>query len=500
MSGVLFNTIPATIVAPIMAFEVNSGGNFQNESRVLLQGHASAAGTIEANVPTFPASTKEARKLSGANSMLADMYRIAKRSGATDIWIMAVADTGTAEVRTIKIDSVPAAGGVGQVRIHGELLTVEIGAGDTAASVATALSAVINGYYNVLTDAEILFSASATTDTVTITASHKGAIFNDVDIYILPNSANAFYGNTTLATPTPGVGVPDMSPALAGVDEDPWDWILSPFSDSANMARYQTLLSDVSGRWAWNRQEYGHVFTVKVGSTADITTHGAAYDTRHLTTVPMFSTAGNETAPWAWLVGIICRTTNWLMDGTNGNMARNQTGMVCEAIRAPRKRSSWPNYSTRDTFLKIGISTWKVDSVGRVLVDKIITHHQTEKGAPDVVFRDIQSIAQTIYSLRKFRARLAFEHGQKIAADDNPGSLMAISTTRDVEATLIHTHAELARGGVLENTTVFAQRLRVERNSDNANRYDVYAPLDRTNPLDIIAANATIYSQYRDAA
>lgn len=500
MSSVNFNNIPQAIVAPIISFEVNSGGNFQNESRVLLLAHTTDDGTLADNVPTFPASIKEARELCGSGAMLFDMYRHAVLSGASDVWIMSVAETGVAETRTIQITDVPATGGVGKIRIAGELLTVEIGAGDTASTVASAMAALINGYYDLLTDAELPFTATAATDTVTLTARHKGSIFNAVDVYVPADSDNSFSGNTTIAVGVTGSGVPNMSAALGGIDEDPFDWIISPFSDATNMGRYKALLSDLSGRWAWNRQNYGHIFTVKVGSTADITTHGAAYDTRHLTTVPMFSDAGNETPPWAWVTGMICRTTNWLSDGVTGGVSRNQTGLVCETLRAPRVRSTWPNYSTRDTFLKIGISSWKVDSAGRVVIDKIITHHQTEKGAPDVVFRDIQSIAQTIYALRKFRARLAFEHGQKIAADDNPGDLLSISTTRDVDATMIHTHAELVRGGVLENTTRFAQLSRVERNDGNANRYDIHAPIDRANPLDIIAANATIYSQYRDAA
>jgi phage tail sheath gpL-like len=241
------------------------------------------------------------------------------------------------------------------------------------------------------------------------------------------------------------------------------------------------------------------VFTGFVGTTSEITTHGSSYDTRHITTIPQFSGAGNYHSVWAWLTGIVCRTTNWLSDGTQGGVSRNQTGLVCGSLRAPRNRAFWPIYSTRDTFLQIGVSTWKVDATGRVQIDKIITHHQTEKGAPDTVFRDIQSIAQIVFALRKFRAILTFEHGQKIAADDNPGDLQAISTPADVDATLIHTHAELVSGGVLENTVEFARRSQVARNQDNPNRYDIYAPLDRANPLDILAANATVYAQYRPA-
>ena len=501
MSTTQFNYIPSTIVAPITSFEVNSGGQFQNESRVLLVGFTGDDRKMAHNLVTFPASIKEARRFCGAGSMLFDEYRRVIKNGATDVWIMSLADTGSKEVRTLTLGDMPANGGVGYLDIHGERLQITIGAGDDAVAVASAMNAAINSYYDLQTDAELHFTSEVNSNVVTLTARHAGAIFNDVDIYVPEHTHNAFSGTgLTVATTTPGSGDPDTSPVLAAINEDPWDFVLSPFSDAANMERYQAFLSDVSGRWAWDRQEYGHVFTGLVGTTSEITTHGSSYDTRHVTTIYQSKGAGNADPIWGWMVAQVARVANWLRDGTNGGVSRNQTGLVVETLHAPRDRSSWPQYASRNAFLQMGISTWKVDSAGRVIIDKIITHHQTEQGAPDTVFRDIQSIFQIVYALRKFRARLAYEHGQKVAADDNPGDLQAISTPADVDATLIHTHAELVAGGVLENTVAFAERSRVERNADNPNRYDIYAPLDRANPLDVLAANATIYAQYRATA
>jgi hypothetical protein len=36
----------------------------------------------------------------------------------------------------------------------------------------------------------------------------------------------------------------------------------------------------------------------------------------------------------------------------------------------------------------------------------------------------------------------------------------------------------------------------VQINAGNPNRVDAFVPLDRVNPLDIIAANATVYQQF----
>jgi phage tail sheath gpL-like len=56
----------------------------------------------------------------------------------------------------------------------------------------------------------------------------------------------------------------------------------------------------------------------------------------------------------------------------------------------------------------------------------------------------------------------------------------------------------LERQGVLENAEAFASKVVVARDGDNPNRVNVLLPIDVVNPLDILAANATIYKQYRD--
>ncbi|MEP9397945.1 hypothetical protein [Mesorhizobium sp. KR2-14] len=52
---------------------------------------------------------------------------------------------------------------------------------------------------------------------------------------------------------------------------------------------------------------------------------------------------------------------------------------------------------------------------------------------------------------------------------------------------------------MLENAVRAAELIEVKRNADNPNRVDIYAPIDVVNPLDVIAANAVIYSQFSPA-
>ena len=126
---------------------------------------------------------------------------------------------------------------------------------------------------------------------------------------------------------------------------------------------------------------------------------------------------------------------------------------------------------------------------------RFVTHHQTTNGAPDTTFRDIQKVYQLTYALRQFRADLAFEHSNKGIADDNPDNLPALTTAKDIKATLFHSYRRMS--GVLENSDTALQQMTVTRDPGNANRVNIGLPLDFVNPLDIFAGLARAYSQFR---
>lgn len=164
-------------------------------------------------------------------------------------------------------------------------------------------------------------------------------------------------------------------------------------------------------------------------------------------------------------------------------------------MKAPRDRGAWLRYEARNAFLTTNLSTYQVENDNSVMIDKIITMQRTDgAGNVDTTFRDIQTVGQLVYALRRFRGRLQAEHGNKALADDNPGNLQALTTPKDIRATMAATYAEMP--GVLENVKAFCAALIVVRNPDNPNRIDIYAPLDMVNPLDIIAANARAYKQF----
>jgi phage tail sheath gpL-like len=490
--------IPANIVAPIFAFDVRSAGQFENESRMMLLGHASSAGSLAAGSISACNNEFDARTLCGAGSMLEAMFLEARANApAQEIWIGHVGEATTAEIRTITIGTVPAAGGQGVVTIAGEPVTIDIAAGVSANAVATAMATAINSYFNRFSRVSLPFTASPATNVVTITARHKGAYASGLDIDVpVVDGGNALTGILTFATTTAGAGTPNIGNVLATMGDDPFDLICCPFNDATNLGLLKALLSETSGRWAFNKQIYGHAFTVKTDTSSNLTTYALALDTWHLTTIPRFASGGFGQPDYVWLAGMVGRIAPWFGGGANGDVSRNQTGLVVEGLAPPRDRAYWLNdYASRDAFLKSGLSTWTVSRGGDVQIDKIITHHQTTNGAPDTTFRDIQKIGQMTYALRKFRADLAFEHSNKALADDNPDNLDAITTPKAIRDTLYHSYRTMS--GVLENPDTALANITVTRDVDNANRVNVVLPLDFVNPLDIFAGLAKIYSQFR---
>ena len=494
------SNIPAALTAPIFTFDVQSGGQFQNETRMILLGHGLASGDLAEGEISICNTRTDARTLVGAGSMLEAMFIAARRnSPAQEIWIGRVADSGTAEVRTITIGAPPAAGGQGILQIAGEYLSLELSAGMTAAAVATALAAAINGYYNRLTGMSLPFTASAATNVVTLTARHKGTYATGLDLFVpILDTVNAFAGLFTFATTTPGAGTPDLSNILAAMNDDPFEIIVSAFGDGTNLDRLNSFLGEVSGRWSYLQQLYGHAFYPKTDTSTNLVTFALARDTWHLTMIPRFSSGGFAEPDYIWVSAMIARIAAWLGGGSNGDVSRNQSGLVVEGLSAPRSREYWMDYATRDTMLKNSISTWNVNRSGQVTIDKIITQQQTTNGAPDTTFRDIQTVFQLTYALKKFRADLAFEHSNKAIADSNPLNLDALTTVKDIKATLFHSYKQM--GGVLENSEEALLRMIVERDTDNPNRVNMRLPLDVVNPLDILAGLATVYGQFRDAA
>lgn len=497
-TGIVFSYIPSNLAAPGQLFEVNSGGQYQRQTRVILLGYKTSGGSLAVATPTAVASQNDADALAGPRSMLREMFRLASANApAQPFWLLAVdAPATAAAAKTMTVANLPAPG-QGVIEVCGRPVTISVTPADTIATVAAALAAGINGYYDTLTNAMLPVLATAAAGVVTVTAVHGGDIMNDIDIAAPASGSNvlAAAGVVTIAQTVVGSGAPDISAALGALGDDPADFVVSPFSDAASRAAAAAAFNDVSGRWAWSRQSYGHYWTMATGAFSALMTLGGLLNDRHLTVVGRW--VGSLSPSWELAAARAAAESTWLSDITLGGVSRNQTGRVVEGVRGPRDRSVLWGYSARSSLINAGISTSTIDAYGNVCVDKTVTTYKTgSSGQPDTVFRDIQSVYQASLGLSYIRAVIAQEHGQKSFAESNPGNLGAISTPADIKATFIHAYSTMVVQGVFQDVDAMARNIVVKANASNPARCDVLLPIERVNPLDIIAVNATFYQAF----
>ncbi len=491
--GVLFNFIPGSgLVAPGIFAERNSAGSFESTSWVLVLGHKSAAGSLANNLPTLCSTQQEAGLLAGNGSQLYETFRTVRRAApAIPIYIAVVPVTGVSPVWTVTVGTLAAGGGTGTLEIAGRRVNLSVAPGETAATTATNLAAAINAWQDQLTGAFLPVTATAATNVVTLTGRHAGTTMNEIEVFADGSIAgNLFSASTlTIAATVPATGTADVSAALAAMGDLPLHWIVSPFSEDANITAARNALSDVSGRWAWLTQLYGHYFTARTGNTAALTSAGLAQNDDHIT---MIGRTASPTPGWEWTASLVGRVLGWLADATNGNAARNQSDLIAEGVRPPRDATTWPNYATRNALLQSGISTWKVNASGDVVIDKLITMRRLNAaGHADVTFRDIQSMAQAMHALIYIRAQLSYRHANKAIADENPSNIPTVSTPGGIKADVIEFYSDLVNRGLFEDLRKFASTLVVERDADNRARVNIgLNDMDRTNPLDIFALSA----------
>lgn len=497
----LFNFIPgAGLIGPGTFIETNSGGQYESQSFGVVLGHKSATGSLADNTLTLCSTVSEAAVLAGAGSQLYEMFRVARRAAPVQrIYVGSIPIAGTVGVWTITVGSLAAAAGDGVVEIAGRKVAVAKAASETAAQTATAIAAAINAFVDPLTLAYLPVTATASTNVVTLTARHAGTTMNELEVFADPGlPGNAYASGLTIAQSVTATGTASISASLAVLGDLPMDWLIAPFGDVANLDASAAALSDISGRWAWLAQLYSHYFTINTGNTGAQTSYGLARNDRHASAI---ARVASPTPSWEWVAQYVARVLPWLTDDTNGNAARNQSDLVLEDIRPPRDRSLWPNYAVRNTLLGSGMSTWKVNGAGQVVIDKLITMQRTNaQGLPDTAFRDIQAIAQAVHGLRYLRAGLSYRHANKALARANPSNLPTISTPDDIKADLISLYGDLVDRGLFEDKATFAKLVKVEIDASNPARVNIKMDLDRVNPLDILAANATFYAQYPAAA
>ncbi|TCK36726.1 phage tail sheath gpL-like [Paraburkholderia sp. BL8N3] len=475
MSTIPFHVIPAGLRLPGAFFELdNSQANTaQANQRALIIAQITDEGIAVPNVPLICGGIGDAVRQGGPNSMLASMVMTYNQNdNFGEVWMLPLADAGggTAATGSIAFTTPPSANGTLALYIGGIVVNVPLTGDMTTAAVANAVAAAVN----VIPTMPVV--ATPTTNTVGFAAVHKGLCGNEIDIRV--NFYGTAGGEATPAgltfTITPmasGTTNPTLTTALGNLGNMPFDFIVTPYTDTASLLAIQTFLNDQTGRWSWNSQLYGHAFGAYAGTFASQTTLGLSRNNQHET---ILGFNGSPTPSWLWASALAAQAAVSIRADPGVPLQY----LPLRGVLPPPLASQFLD-SQRETLLYDGISTFTVQQDGTVQTENIITTYQVNtQSVPDDSYLEIETMFQLMLEIRTLQAMLTSKYARcKLASNGSkPAAGSGLVTPNLIRADVIALYQERQDLGFVQNADQFAASLVVNKNTVNPNRVDILWP------------------------
>ena len=489
-----FNHIPNNLRTPLFYVEIdNSMANSALETqRTLLIGQM-LDGTTEPDIPVKVSSEKVVAGLCGQGSML---HTMTKKYLANDeigeIWILPLKDDDTEMQQakgSITFGGALANSGVISLYIAAERIQLSVGTDDTLEEIVADLANKINANK----DLPVIATANTTDKKIEFTSKNYGVSGNGIDIrFNYYGSAGGEYTPTglifTIEKMTGGAGTPKLAQGLANLQDRAFDFIINPYTDTSSLDLMKEFLSDNTGRWAWDKQIYGHSYSVISGTYGEASTLGESRNNQHET---------------IWAVYDSPNTTYDLVSAFVGAIAgaiRNDPGRPTQTLKIssilPPPLENRFNLQERNNLLYSGISTFTVADDGTAMIENTITTYQYNNyGSADNSYLQIETLYLLAYINRFMRTQITSKFARmKLAADGTRfGAGQAIVTPGIIKSELIAQYKTLEYNGFVQNAKAFAQQVIVEQDSSNPNRVNVLWTGTLINQLRIFA----VLNQFR---
>lgn len=487
-----FNTIPSNLRVPLFYAEVDASqaSYFSQIQKTLLIGQMLSSGTAAANVPVICARTDEAKVLFGVGSQLARMHAAYRANDAfAEVWCLPLAEpgAGVSATGTISLTGPASAAGTLTTYIAGQKVEIAVASGDTATAIGAALATAIGAA------TELPVTAAADTGVVTLTSKWKGLTGNDITVFhnyggsIEGEALPAGVGSTIVAMAS-GTAAPVLTTAITNMGDDPYDFIVTPFTDSTSLNALRTEMNDTSGRWSYLRQIYGHVFSALRGSLGTCTTFGAARNDQHATVAAVEVDIMQPI--WEYAAAYASRCAQFLMV----DPARpTQTGILYGIT--PARAGKRFLITERQSLLNNGMATSNLAGGYQRVERSITTYQKNASGFADTSYLDLETMYTTMYVLRFLAQAITTKYGRHKLANDGTrfGAGQAIVTPKVIRSELTAAYAQMELSGIVENSQAFGAALIVERDDTNPNRVNVLFPPDYVNQLRIFA----VLNQFR---
>lgn len=455
----------------------------QTLQRTLILGQITSQGAAPPMQAFEVQSLAQVQIACGRGSLLAQMaqaYLLGDDFG--DLWLLPFADETAAQAATGEIDFEGTCTAPGTLNIYlgGFRVRVGVNLGDDGAAIATNFAAAVTA------DPDLAVGAHSTagSSSVTLTAKNKGEAGNDIDLranyYGLAGGEYTPAGITvTFTAMSGGTANPDITAGLANLSDQTYDFIITPYTDTPNLNAMEAFLSDYQGRWSWEQMLYGGAFSAFRGTLGELTAFGTARNDQHMA-VMGFDDSPDPSWIWAAMVGGYCAASLRVDPGLPLQYITTQ-------LKAPPVQSRL-DIGERNTLLYDGISTFRVNDAGAVIIERMRTTYQTNAaGADDDSYLDVETMYGLMFVARDLANYLLSRYARKKLVTDQtpilPGSNCVSAAM--IKASVVAEYRVLEANGYVQNSATFARNIVAEDAGHGLVK--ILAPVDLVNQLRQIA-------------
>ena len=446
--------------------------------------------------PTWSNSQTNMAALYGPGSQIARMDAQRRANDPFGEWyIMPLPDDpqSVAATGSIVFSGTATAAGVIALYIGGVSVPVAVTSGMTAAQAATAIAAAVNANTN------LAVTASASSGTATFTAKNAGQTGDDIDLRInffgaqnnefmpagLVATGTSAEGTAILAAMTGGATNPyaQMVLSFSSLPKKKWGAIAFPYANDTNAFNdMATFCGDVSGLWEWAQMKYGLAFGAIRGTLGANETMQASRNDPHISVVPS-TNAGSPSDEWSAGVAGYMLALQRAQPGANSNNG------ALQGIVGPSQADAYQD-SDREALLFSGGSTFTVDALGNVTLEKLITTYQTNSfGNPDSTFLQVDDMYRIAFALTYLKQQTdQYIAGARFADDGQRfGPGIKVITPSLMTQFQGAQYQNLINMAICEDLASFMAGLYCAFNPENSKRMDIQWPGIIVGDADIVA-------------
>jgi phage tail sheath gpL-like len=461
-------------------------------------------GDATVDVPIPIGSQAQADAHFGPGSELSRMFQAFYANNfANEVWGLPLAEPVGASAATgaITITAAPTEAGTIHLYIAGTHIPVNVMSTDTITNIAAAIASAINTYTDTIGNVALPVTATAAVGVVTLTSLFKSVNGNEITVslnYYGPIGSETTPIGLGITLPTGGllaggVGVPDFATAISNIQKKDFEYVALPYCDTNSLFSWdQEYGFTDTGRWGWQRQQFGHVFSAKRGTYAALITFGDTLNSG-VESVMAFE----MTTPSPMFEAVAAYTAKAQRALINDPARPLQTLALNQIKGCPlQDRFDFPELNS---LASNGLAIQEIGSDNQPMILREQTTYQLNLyGMGDDAYELVTTLATLAKLLRNQKYAITSKFPRHKLADDGTkfGPGQAIVTPGIIKAELVNEYQIDMWNGLVENLKAFKANLIVERDPNDPNRVNVLYPPDLINQLRIFAVLAQFRLQY----